>query len=136
VSGGAGGGGAVRDVDVELCLVCTGGDVAGVKRAIAAGARLDVEVKGDTPLMWACRGRRADVVSLLLSAGAQVNQQASQGMTALMVASIVGWEAGMLLLLEAGADVAAREADGVTALHWAVKQDHLGPVKLLVAAGA
>jgi len=53
--GGSGGaGGAVREVDVQLVAACQAGDVANAQRAIAAGARLDVDVDGGTPLMWAC----------------------------------------------------------------------------------
>jgi len=97
--GAEGGGGEVRAVDVQLVDACKAGDVAGAERAIIAGARLDVEVKGATPLMWACNRRHAAVVSLLLSAGARVNQRARQGRTALMYASMAGWDAGVSLLV-------------------------------------
>lgn len=89
----------------------------------------------ETPLM---RAMNHEICSLLIEAGADVNAQRSNGVTALMSASgIWGGLAKMEALLSAGADVNIKDEDGKTTLMYAAEQSgNLAQVKLLIEAGA
>jgi ankyrin repeat protein len=80
--------------------------------------------RGRTALMQACRAGRAEIVELLLAAGAQVNATNHQGTTPLMYAKTAAMGNGNLavlrLLLAKGADINARDRAGRTALEYAV----------------
>lgn len=80
--------------------------------------------QGRSALMHACRSGRADVVELLLAAGAQVNAVNQQGTTPLMYAKTAAMGSGNLailkLLLANGADINARDRAGRTTLDYAV----------------
>lgn len=78
-----------------------------------------------------------DIVDMLISAGADVNEKSSQwGATALMHA--VGGRAYHVvrLLLNRGADIAAANDGGQTALHVAALRSYLDIVRLLIRKGA
>ena len=83
-------------------------------------ARLDAF----TPLLFAVRSGRTDVVMALLDAGAEPNETAPDGTSALVLAAAnAHWELGARLL-EAGADPDAAE-QGWTALHQTVRTRNL-----------
>jgi ankyrin repeat protein len=71
----------------------------------------------------------------LLTAGANVNDTAADGNSALVLATFAGHPAVAGLFIEAGADVNAAGA-GYTALHAAVLRGDLPTVKALLARGA
>ncbi|MBR1671491.1 MAG: ankyrin repeat domain-containing protein, partial [Fretibacterium sp.] len=103
-------------------------------------ASLDLGTRdGITPLMLTAHGP-AQVGSLraLAAAGASVNRQSRQGMTALMVAAASGNEAGVSALIALSADVSLKDEDGLTALAHAVQAqaDGTAVVERLVRAGA
>jgi ankyrin repeat protein len=80
-------------------------------------------------------------VERLLAAGANVNAKRDNGITALMGASIEGYQEVVAFLLAKGADVNAKvfffgHSDGATACDLASQKDHQEIVKLLVRAGA
>ena len=91
---------------------------------------------GDTPLHDAAYRGYADVVKLLLAAGADVNAKDSFGDTPLHAAAINGQADVVKLLLAAGADVNAKGWIGYTPLHHAAYDGHADVAKLLLAAGA
>ena len=70
-------------------------------------------------------------MELLLSHGADVNQQDNHGFTALILASFIGYTA-ILLLLSHGADMEEATADGATALSQAISESDDAVVKVLV----
>ncbi len=76
-----------------------------------------------TPLQAASFAGHADVVALLLSAGANVNASDKDGWTALLLASNKGHTEIAGALLSGGADVNARTHGGAPAL----KYCHRGP---------
>uniref|UniRef100_A0A3Q2Z7F6 Ankyrin repeat and SOCS box containing 2b n=1 Tax=Hippocampus comes TaxID=109280 RepID=A0A3Q2Z7F6_HIPCM len=78
----------------------------------------------------ACRLDNMDMVSLILSFGASVNQRCAQGWTALHEA-VVFFSFGSL-----GADVNMQTCDGVTALHEASKNGHKEIVAVLLSKNA
>ena len=135
---------AQKHPEVARALVERGADV----RARSNG--------GFTALLFAARVGDLDSIRVLLAAGADVNEAASDdgdsgvttryqnigaidraksktaGMTPLLVASANGHEALSLFLLENGADPKAANPDGFTALHYAIQKgaSHIAAVQL------
>ncbi len=97
---------------------------------------------GRTPLMEAVDERRdssdheqAEVVGLLLAAGASVSARDDNGWTALHHGTRAG-PAAITALLAAGADVDAKAIDASTPLHCAVEYGNSGAVATLLDYGA
>ncbi|MEJ2245809.1 MAG: ankyrin repeat domain-containing protein [Acidobacteriota bacterium] len=89
-----------------------------------------------TSLFLASHNGNAEIVKLLLSAGAKVNAEGKNDMTALYLASLNNHIEIAGLLLSAGAKVDAKDNNGVTALYLASLRNHPEIVKLLLSAGA
>ena len=103
---------------------------------------VDVKKKnseGQTPLVIACNGKstgHAGVVTLLLKAGADVNQKLDTGETVMHVAAWNG-NAGMIAaLLKAKGNLNVTDKSGYTPLHLAAWNGHTEAVKTLLKAGA
>ena len=119
------------------------GDVAEVKRLIAAGADLTATETlwgGERALHWAAHGG-SGVVRALIAAGAALEARDDDGDTALREALRPDDDNFLALqaLLVAGANPDARDTDGYTALHEAVRIEHAGgwnAVNLLRIFGA
>lgn len=90
----------------------------------------------DNELKKRSRSSRAEIVKLLLEAGADVDNGQQGGATPLWIASQEGNERIVNLLLAAGARVDARSMDGATPLIAASEKGHHGVVQLLLQAGA
>ena len=82
-------------------------DVDGVRRALEGGARTNLKKKhtSRTPLMLACCDGNAEIVKLLLDAGADPNEHTEWGEYALTNAVVRGHTEAVRLLLEGGAAV-------------------------------
>lgn len=95
------------------------GDREAVRRQLTRGVRVDVpdEHEGETPLMWAARGRRADAAFLrfLVEQGADVNA-ASADTTPLLNAARAGSLEKVRFLVSAGADVHFRSPNNYSVL--------------------
>ena len=91
--------------------------------------------RGSTPLLFAARHGRIDNARLLLGGGADVNELAPNGESALVLASFSGQGQFAAFLLQQGANPNAAVA-GYTALHTAVSRGDLELVKALCAHGA
>ena len=90
---------------------------------------------GFTPLLFAARRGAIDSARLLLAAGADVNDTAPTGASALVVAAHSGHGAFAALLLDEGADPNAAGA-GYNALHAAILRGDLTLVEHLLEHGA
>ena len=90
---------------------------------------------GFTPLLYAILAGDAESAGVLLAAGANVDDAAPDGVTALMLALTKGHTAIALRLLEAGADPHPAEA-GYTALHLATALGRPSVAEALLARGA
>ncbi len=90
---------------------------------------------GFTPLLFAARQGSVESARLLLDAGADVNETAPDGASALVVASFSGHGELAAYLLSRGADPDAAGA-GYAALHTAVLRADAALVKTLLAYGA
>ena len=97
-----------------------------------------IELVQVTPLHYAAPYCGADVVKLLVDAGAKVNAADVRGMTPLMLAvASEHQDAGVVRrLLEAGADPNWRSKTGETPLDWARKYGDRGVIAALGEAGA
>jgi len=127
----------------ELIAAASDGDVAGVRRALAAGADPDRALpRFGTALIVASANGELDVVRALLEAGAdparQIEERLVEGLqrTALTSAARHGHLAIVELLLRAGAEPDAIVPGDATALIEASRHGHDDVVDLLLAAGA
>ena len=73
---------------------------------------------GFTPLLFAARVGDTESMRVLLDAGADIDDVAGDGLSALALATVRGQTAAAMLLLERGADANLADA-GYAALHWA-----------------
>ena len=127
----AGGNVNARDSDGATLLMQAAhlGNLNAVNALIAAGADVNVsDAHGWTALMKAVYNAElgkgfADVVQVLIDAGANVEAPIGYGIRPLMLAAGYGETAVAETLLKAGADVMARNEGGLTALMM-VKQKH------------
>ncbi|GKT83833.1 NACHT and ankyrin domain-containing protein [Colletotrichum tofieldiae] len=96
--------------------------------------------KGRTPLSWAAQEGRLSIVKALVQGGiekgADIHTQDKYGRTALIWASLRGYEAVAQLLIEKGADIHTQDKDGQTALLWASQNRHEAVAELLIEKGA
>ncbi|HEX5125809.1 MAG TPA: ankyrin repeat domain-containing protein [Rhodocyclaceae bacterium] len=103
--------------------------------------------RGDTPLHLAAAGYRAEIVQLLLKAGADPNSYANHRRSGPIHYAADGyitgpaWDAAMQVrtirrLLEAGANINAPDMNGATPLHRAVRTRCAVAVEFLLSAGA
>ena len=90
---------------------------------------------GSTPLLFAARNGDVETARMLVDAGADVNDTAAAGTSALVIAAHSAHEPLAIYLLEQGADPNASEA-GYTALHAAVLRSGVQLVNALLAHGA
>jgi ankyrin repeat protein len=130
--------GALADVSTPLQEATYRGDVAEVKRLLAAGA--DVRQANDygvTAMQLAGETGNAAILQLLLAAGGDVESPNVEGQTVLMSVARTGNVAAARLLIRRGANVNAAEGfGGQTALMWAAARRHPEMVKLLASKGA
>ena len=103
-------------------------DVAGVQRAIAAGATLLGRFAGDdAPLHHAAKSGRCDIGRLLLEAGANPNIQNFHKETPLHIAVREGHLEFVKLLLEHSADLSIKTWNEKNALECARFNKHVHP---------
>jgi ankyrin repeat protein len=135
--------GAVDDTQVDgttaLHWAVERNDAALVRMLLNAGAKPDLANRTDArPMQLAALNGNAEILSLLIDAGADVNApQTINGDTALMIAARTGVAAAVQVLLDAGARIEAAETwGGTTPLMWAVNENQLDVISLLLAHGA
>ena len=95
----------------------------------------EVESGGFTPLLFAARVGHVASARLLVAAGADVNETAPDGASALAVAALSGHGAVGAFLLDQGADPSAAEG-GYAPLHAAILRRDRTLVEALLSAGA
>ncbi len=114
--------------DPELILAAGTGDLQRVFSLLyCEEANPDItNASGVTPLLQTTLDiqENLSIVELLIDRGADVNVATSDGLTALMVASIKGYKNIVLSLLKAGADMRKKDMFGYTALALAARLGH------------
>ena len=87
-----------------------------------AASRFEVPLShgGFTPLLFAARHGDIEAAKILLDAGADVNEAATDGMTVLLIAADSGHEDFALFVLERGANPNVADRNGMTPLHFAL----------------
>jgi serine/threonine-protein phosphatase 6 regulatory ankyrin repeat subunit A/serine/threonine-protein phosphatase 6 regulatory ankyrin repeat subunit B len=115
---------------------------ASVKALLEAGANVKATDKdGWTPLHFAAQSH-AEVIALLLRAGADVNAASSEENGRYTPIHVACWSdakdssSSVKALLEAGANVKAVDKGGRTALHWAAGNGYKDICELLISKGA
>jgi ankyrin repeat protein len=98
--------------------------------------RLDVKFDPSIDLHMACEMDDPELVWLLLSKGAAVNQATTRGITPLYLASKHGHTTVVLLLLSEGATVGTSKSNGATPLFAASKKGRNNVASLLLSHGA
>ena len=86
--------------------------------------------------MLAAERGYAEVVRLLVEAGADKDVASNRGNTALMLAALEGHAEVVRVLVEAGADMNMADSYGNTARMLAADEGHAAVVQLLMEAGA
>ncbi|KAF5680948.1 ankyrin repeat PH SEC7 domain-containing protein [Fusarium circinatum] len=95
-----------------------------------------IDDTGESPLYLATDLNRVRSMEVLISAGADVNQQSYDGQTPLMVAVWAENIESIKMLLKSKSNVNLCDEEGVTALHWASETVNPEVISLLLAAGA
>jgi ankyrin repeat protein len=124
--------------DRRLIAAATGGDLAEVRRLLAAGASVDaVDASGATALVRAAYGNHLEVARALIAAGADVNHQDASEQSAYLIAtSEVGDDPRLLeLTLANGARVQAKDSFNGTGLIRAADRGFPRIVARLLDAG-
>jgi len=125
----------------DLLEACRQGDAETLGRLLSNGASAAAIIdgadrEGRTPLYLACDAAHADVVKMLIEAGADVNKAGSYGCTPVYMASEGGHADVVKMLIEAGADLNKADDYGCTPVYKASERGDADVVKMLIEAGA
>ena len=71
-----------------FCKLITKGDIEAVKSMIDTGVDINQKSVGMTPLMYAARYNRVEIVNLLIAKGADLKTKSNRGITALEYAEM------------------------------------------------
>lgn len=114
-------------------------DTAALEKLIAAGADVnELDPNGDAPLVMAAYLGHADIVRMLLDAGADL-AAVDPGMraTALHAAAYAGRTEAARVLVERGIDIDKQgPVNGYTALHDAIWQNNIETAEVIINGGA
>lgn len=126
-----------KNKDKALCEAATNGDAAEARKLIDAGAQPHPDGLNGSAFLKAIVNKRADVVEVMLEAGADPSITGDNGWTPLIYAANKDSLEIVKLLVDAGADVShANMNHRDTALHWAIHHENDEMARLLVDAGA
>jgi uncharacterized protein len=117
----------------ELLQAAEHGDVATMKRLIAAGALLDpVDQRRQTPLLIAVEKGQYEAVALQIEAGADINVQAENMDTPWLLAGALGQTEMLRLMIPKRPDLSLSNRFGGNALIPACERGHVDTVKVLL----
>jgi hypothetical protein len=71
-----------------LCIAISKGDLEGIKKLVEYGANVNEKSNEMTPLMFAARYNKVEILKFLVSKGAKTNVKDSKGYTALKYAEL------------------------------------------------
>lgn len=87
-----------------FCTLIQNGDYLAVKSMIDVGTNVNRKSKGLTPLMFAARQNKVEIVKLLLAHGADIKAKSDRGLTALQWAKNCKAYATEAILIQAQKD--------------------------------
>ena len=108
-------------MSIAFCYAILDNSKICMRMLIAAGADVNIENNGVTPLMMKNPSDNASLIKMLIEAGADVNRKDSRGATALMHHTYYGNINCITALMKAGAEVNATNDQRETALMFLVK---------------
>ena len=129
--------GPPKPPDISIHYAAGEGNIEAVKQHLAAGADVNANDTGLTPLHYAAGEGHKELVELLIVKGADVSAKNKFGETPLHWAAGEGHKELVELLIANGADVNAKVAIwGRTPLHYAAWNGHKEVAELLIENGA
>jgi hypothetical protein len=125
------------DMVMNLHDAAENGDVAEVRRLVAAGAEVEaLGEHGARPLHVAAGYGHVEVMRVLVELGADKDAKAAHGMTPLHLTTCHGQVEAIKALVELGADKDAKTVNGRTPLHSAAHFGHVEAMRVLEELGA
>lgn len=85
----------------SFCVSIAKGDIETVKKLIKRGEDINEKSNGMTPVMYAAKFNRTDILKLLISQGADLKAKSDKGMTALKYAELHGAKDAKVIIKEA-----------------------------------
>ena len=117
----------------DLIVSAINGDIDGVRRALKAGASIDVrDNRGRTALLIATHDNNVELARVLIAAGADVNAKDNIEDSPFLYAGAEGRDDILRMTLEAGADLKSTNRYGGTALIPAAHHGHPKTVAILL----
>jgi ankyrin repeat protein len=125
----------------SLTYASKSGNIAKCKAALDEGSEefpllIHYRYSGSSSIIWSSSEGHLDIVQLLESRGANVNDKGSENLTSLCWAAGRGRWKVVEFLLSKGANVNDRSTNGLSAMLWAARNGHVRIVKLLLSNGA
>ncbi|MDG1729587.1 MAG: ankyrin repeat domain-containing protein [Algibacter sp.] len=88
----------------SFCISIAKGDIDTVQKLISRGADINEKSNGMTPVMYAAKFNRTDILELLISHGANLKAKSDKKMTALKYAKLHGAKDAEAIIVKALAD--------------------------------
>ncbi|MGC1204842.1 MAG: ankyrin repeat domain-containing protein [Flavobacteriaceae bacterium] len=88
----------------SFCVSIAKGDIETVRKLIIRGEDVNEKSNGMTPVMYAAKFNRTDILKLLISQGANLKAKSDKGMTAAKYAEIHGADDAYKIIKEALAE--------------------------------
>lgn len=122
----------------EIHTAAAKGDLEAVKKMLEQNPSrlLEMDENGRSALHWACRGVHIELVTYLLTLGADANARDKRAFTPLHNVAFRGHVPAAQALIAAGAIIHAETHDHATALHLAAAGGHTAMAALLLDNGA
>tara|TARA_R110002050_G_scaffold104052_5_gene213277 strand:+ start:43002 stop:43403 length:402 start_codon:yes stop_codon:yes gene_type:complete len=85
----------------SFCVSIAKGDVETVKKLLARGENVNEKSNGMTPVMYAAKYNRTEILKLLIAKGADLKAKSDKGMTAAKYAQLHGAHEAKVIIKEA-----------------------------------
>ncbi len=93
----------------SFCVSIAKGDLETVQKLISRGADVNAKSNGMTPIMYAAKFNRTDILELLIIHGANLKAKSDKKMTALKYAQIHGATDAEAIIVKATIDAKAKK---------------------------
>ncbi len=124
----------MTDIDINFVRAVAKNDLASVKKYLADGANVNVELFNQTALSFATSHPYSELMEFLIKNGADINLQDEDGNTALMYAMQANRLTNAQFLIHNGAKVNLQNKDGKMAFDFVCENSSLKLMELLINA--